>query len=61
MNEIEEKRNILIEILRKHRVKRASLFGSVVMRSNRRTFIALPLEILSRSEYVEDQNCTGKK
>ncbi|MGC1121519.1 MAG: nucleotidyltransferase family protein [Candidatus Methanofastidiosia archaeon] len=30
MNEIEEKRSIIIEILRKHDVKRASLFGSVI-------------------------------
>jgi predicted nucleotidyltransferase len=30
MNEIDEKKNTLIEILRKHEVKRASLFGSAV-------------------------------
>ena len=30
MNEIEETRSVIIEILRKHEVKRASLFGSVI-------------------------------
>ena len=30
MNEIEETRSVIIEILRKHKVKRASLFGSVI-------------------------------
>lgn len=30
MNEIEEKRDVIIKILQKHGVKRASLFGSLV-------------------------------